>query len=138
MKPQFITTEAGERLVVLTERDYDVLLARTGDEDAEDRMTVRIAEEVKRALASGEEITLPGSFVEAVASGGGKPLRSVRKHRGLSREQVAAAAGITRGRYDEVERGAKAPGDEVLDRIADALQVERAWLRAVSHDRAGE
>ena len=44
MKPQFLTTENGEELVVLSRRDYDSLLAQLGDEDAEDRMTVRIAE----------------------------------------------------------------------------------------------
>ncbi len=59
MKPQFLKTEAGEELVVLSRREYDSLLARLGDEEAEDRMTMRIAEEVGRRLASGEETLVP-------------------------------------------------------------------------------
>ena len=55
MKPQFLKTDAGEELVVLSRRDYDSLLARLGDEEAEDRMTVRIADEVGARLATGEE-----------------------------------------------------------------------------------
>jgi hypothetical protein len=55
MKPQFIMTEAGEELVVLSRREYDALLAQLGDEEAEDRMTVLLANEVRRRLDSGEE-----------------------------------------------------------------------------------
>jgi hypothetical protein len=59
MKPQFLRTETGEELVVLSRREYDSLLARLGDEEAEDRMTVRILEEVGARLASGEEELVP-------------------------------------------------------------------------------
>ena len=59
MKPTFITTDGGEELVVLSRREYDSLLARLGDEDAEDRMTVRIADEVRKRIDSGEEELLP-------------------------------------------------------------------------------
>ncbi len=59
MKPHFITTDSGEELVVLSRREYDSLLARLGDEEAEDRMTILIAEEVRQRIASGEEKLLP-------------------------------------------------------------------------------
>ena len=45
MGVQVIQTASGEELVVLTRRDYIALLARAGDEDAEDAMTIIIAEE---------------------------------------------------------------------------------------------
>jgi len=48
MEPHFITTEGGEELVILSRREYDALLASLGDEEAEDRMTVLFAEEVRR------------------------------------------------------------------------------------------
>ena len=35
MTVQTLTTESGDELVVLSRRDYDALLARRGDEDAE-------------------------------------------------------------------------------------------------------
>jgi hypothetical protein len=44
---QTIRTENGDELVVLSRRDCDVLLARAGDEDAEDRMTLIIAAEAR-------------------------------------------------------------------------------------------
>lgn len=37
MDPQIIITAGGEELVVLSRRDFDSLLARLGDEEAEDR-----------------------------------------------------------------------------------------------------
>jgi len=129
MKVQFITTQTGERLVVLTEGEYDALRARAGDEEAEDRMTMRIAEDARRALASGEEILIPGWFYDAARAQHGRPLRGLREHRGLSQEQVARAAGIDQSDFREIERGEKQPTAEVLDRISDALQLNRAWLR---------
>jgi hypothetical protein len=59
MTPQFITTEGGEELVILSRREYDSLLASLGDEEAEDRMTVLLAEEVRRRIDSGEEELVP-------------------------------------------------------------------------------
>jgi hypothetical protein len=47
MPVQTLTTPAGEELVVLSGRDYDALLARLGDEDAEDRMTLILAAEAR-------------------------------------------------------------------------------------------
>jgi hypothetical protein len=59
MEPQFLRTESGEELVVLSRRDYDSLLARLGDEEAEDRMTVLLVEEVRRRIEAGEEELVP-------------------------------------------------------------------------------
>jgi hypothetical protein len=55
MKPHIITTDSGEELVVLTRREYDSLLAQLGDEEAEDRMTMLLADEARQRIASGEE-----------------------------------------------------------------------------------
>jgi hypothetical protein len=59
MNLQTIVTPAGEELVVLPRRDYDVLRARAGDEEAEDRMTTQIAQGVRDRLASGVETLVP-------------------------------------------------------------------------------
>ncbi len=45
MPVQTLTSPSGDELVVLGRRDYDALLARLGDEDAEDRMTLILAAE---------------------------------------------------------------------------------------------
>ena len=56
MNPQIITTD-GEELVVLPRRDYDVLLARLRDEEAEDRMTVRLVERVGGASPGAKRVS---------------------------------------------------------------------------------
>ncbi len=59
MKPQIITTDAGEELVILSRREYDSLLARLGYEEAEDRMTLLIANEARILIEAGQEALLP-------------------------------------------------------------------------------
>jgi hypothetical protein len=68
---QTIRTENGDELVVLSRRDYDVLLARAGDEDAEDRMTLIIAAEAR------SERPLPESVSSAIL-GGDSILKALR------------------------------------------------------------
>jgi DNA-binding XRE family transcriptional regulator len=132
MDVQIIRTESGDELVVLPRREYDALLASLGSEEAEDRMTVRIADEARRAIAAGEEVVLPGWFCEAALAGKGHPIRGLRKLRNLTQDEVAARARITQGYYSDVERGAKQPTGDVLDRISDALQLDHVWLRALN------
>ena len=50
MEPQVLKTAAGEELVVLPRRDYDVLLARLGDEEAEDRLLLAMVDELSEVL----------------------------------------------------------------------------------------
>jgi hypothetical protein len=134
MDVQIIRTESGDELVVLPRREYDALLATLGVEEAEDRMTVRLADEARRAIAAGEEIVLPGWFCDAAMAGKGYPIRGLRKLRNLTQGEVAARAAITQGYYSDVERGAKQPTGDILDRISDALQLDRTWLRALNRN----
>ncbi|HEX8168477.1 MAG TPA: helix-turn-helix transcriptional regulator [Beijerinckiaceae bacterium] len=135
MKPQFITTDLGEKLVVLTHREYLALRARAGDEEAEDAMTEIIAAERQRDLDAGRDVVLPGWFCDAAAKGDGSVLRGLRKHRGLSQAQVAEAAGITQGYYSDIERGGAVPTVEVLDRISQALDLDPSWMRRLERNR---
>jgi DNA-binding XRE family transcriptional regulator len=135
MKPQFITTDLGEKLVVLTHREYLALRARAGDEEAEDAMTEIIAAERQRDLDEGRDIVLPEWFCEAAAKGDGSVLRGLRKYRGLSQVQVAEAAGITQGYYSDIERGGAIPTVEVLDRISEALKLDPGWMRRLDRNR---
>ena len=135
MKAQIIRTATGDELVVLARRDYDALLAKLGNEEAEDHMTLVLAEEARREIATGEEIVFPGWFAEAAGRGNGSVIRGLRNYRGKTQGAVAAAAGITQGYFSDIERGAKAPTGEVLDAISDALDIDRAWLRALEKGR---
>lgn len=120
MSIQTIKTEAGEELVVMSRRDYDTLLARAGDDDAEDRMTLIIAAEARG------ETPLPESVSTAVLNGDSL-LKALRRWRGLTQEQLAKASGINQGYLSELESGAKTGSPETLQKLGAALDVS-GWL----------
>ena len=98
MKVQTIETERGDNFVVLRRRDYDALLARAGDEDAEDRMTLLIAAE-----ARGEQ-PLPESVSAAILRGD-SVLRALRNWRGTARPRPALSRPTRRGCASRCRRG---------------------------------
>ena len=53
----------------------------------------------------------------------GLRLREVREERGLSREELAARLGSTRGHVRKLESGLHAPRPDMVARLADALGV---------------
>jgi PHD/YefM family antitoxin component YafN of YafNO toxin-antitoxin module len=100
-KTLIYTTARGEELVLLSRRDYDAMLARLGDEEAEDRMTERLVDEARERIASGEE-----DLVRAGADGRpprvdsepfGQAVRRLRKEQGRSQQELAAIVEITQG-----------------------------------------
>jgi len=58
----------------------------------------------------------------------GENVRTQRKERGLSQEQLALEAGMKRSYLSELERGTRNPSVRALGRIAEALQIEAAEL----------
>lgn len=120
-KPQIIHTEAGD-LVVLSLRDYEALCARAGDEAAEDVMTARIVAETSAAIERGEDVALP-DHVWAEIETGAHPVRALRKHRGLTQAELAAAANLTQGYLAQIEARQKTGAPETLKAIAKALGV---------------
>jgi hypothetical protein len=95
MTVQTLITESGEELVVLSRRDYDALPARSGDEEAGDRMTLIIAAEARA------EAPLP-EVVSAAILKGDSVLKALRAWRGLTQVQLADAAGIGQGFLSEL------------------------------------
>src|SRR5918992_1483497 len=120
MGVQIIRTESGDELVVLPRREYIALCARAGDEAAEDEMTRILGEEFKAALARGEEVALPGTVWAAIESGE-SPVKVLRKHRGFTQAELAAAAGVSQGYGAEIEAGRKSGAPETLKALARAL-----------------
>lgn len=116
-KPQIIKTETGEKMVVLTERAHDALLARAGDKAAEDRMTVRIVNE-----ASGET-ALPLEVWDAMADAP-SPIGPLREHRGIKQPDLAEDVGCTQAYLSYIESGAKPGSVKILRAIAKALGVK--------------
>ena len=114
--PQIIITESGEELVVLSRREYDALLARLGDEAAEDRMSVRILKERAR------DVALPISLWEEIEAAS-SPIGPIRKWRGLTQAELATLARISQGFLSEIESGKKSGDLSTLRAIASALNV---------------
>ena len=120
-KSQIIHTD-GEDLVVIKRSDYEVLLARAGDEASEDTMTARIVEATDAKIARGEDVALPGAVWEAI-EGGEHPIRAIRKYRGLTQIDVAERAGLRQGYIADIEAGKKTGSAASLKAIAAALGV---------------
>jgi hypothetical protein len=118
---QIITTEAGEELVVLPRRQYDALLARLGDEEAEDRMTVVLAREAI------DEEPLPAA-VSAAILGGASRLRALCDWRSLTAGQLARRAKIEPAAVARFVTGGTRPADADIDALAYALDIPRSWL----------
>jgi transcriptional regulator with XRE-family HTH domain len=55
-------------------------------------------------------------------------VKEIRARRGLTQEQVATAAGVSRGYLGELEQGRRRPSFEGLVRVARALDVELVEL----------
>jgi DNA-binding XRE family transcriptional regulator len=122
MGVQIIRTESGEELVVLPRREYVALLARAGDEAAEDEMTAILVDEAKAAIARGEDVALPEAVWQAIEAGE-SPVKVLRKYRALTQAELAAAAGVSQGYIAELEAGRKSGAPETLKAIARALGV---------------
>jgi DNA-binding XRE family transcriptional regulator len=97
------------------------LLARLGDEDAEDRMTLIITAEARSQTA------LPEPMSKAIL-GGDTTLKALRNWRGATQAQLAAAAQINKGYLSELEAGAKTGSPQTLAKLANSLDVPAGWL----------
>ena len=126
MKPQTITTPAGDELVVLPRAEYDALLAAAvgREEDADD---VAIYDARKAELARGVDARLPPE-VSAAMLRGDSLLKALRKWRDLTQLHLAFKTNIAQGYLSDIESGRRKGTDETLKTIAKALDVPPEWL----------
>lgn len=128
LAPQIITTPAGNEFAILPRRDYDALLARLGDEAAEDRATARIVDEHLAAVEAGTAgPMIPHWFVVLMVEHG-SPIAAAREHRGCTHAELAAFLGISRDHLSEIEQGRRALTQEQAHQIAAHTGVEAEWL----------
>jgi DNA-binding XRE family transcriptional regulator len=88
-------------------------------EDAEMLQDIRAYDEAKEALAAGEEL-IPAEVTYAILDGE-HPVRVWRKTRGLTQQQLAEAAGISKPYLSQIESSKRQGTTEVLAAIAKAL-----------------
>jgi DNA-binding Xre family transcriptional regulator len=117
--------------VTLTRAEYEALLARI--EDAEDNALLDNVEARERELGKEKARAdyLPGELVRRLIDGE-HPVRVWRAHRGLTREALAAAAGIAPSYLSEIETRHKPGSFSALAKLAAALRISlddlAAWL----------
>jgi DNA-binding XRE family transcriptional regulator len=117
--------------VTLPRTEYEALIERV--EGAEDLAAIAAAEAREAALGKTEirADCLPLALVRRL-SAGEHPVRVWRMHRGLTREALAAAAGVAPSYLSEIEARRKPGSFTALAKIAAALRVSlddlAAWL----------
>ena len=83
---------------------------------------IRAYDEAKANLQAGAE-TIPSQVVYALLDGE-NPLRVWREYRGLTQQQLAAKAGISKPYLSQLETGKRNGTTEVLKKLAQALEVD--------------
>jgi len=74
---------------------------------------------------------LPDEILDALTAKADHPIRILRKHRGMTQEELADAAGLSRPYLTEIEKGRKDGSIKTMRAIADALAIDIRHLMAV-------
>lgn len=117
MNAQIVISPSGEEMVLLPRVEFDRLV-----DAADAAKDVAAFDDAVRALAAGEEEALPAEFVTAMLEGENL-VRLWRRHRGLTLEALARAAGLSKGYLSQIETGKRVGAIETLKPIAAALGV---------------
>lgn len=118
MSAQIIETPLGERLVLIPEAEFRIIV-----EAAEDAADVEAIRRFEAAFAAGEEELIPSEVVDRLSSGESK-VRVWREFRGLSTEDLAKRSGIGEARLARIEDGSADLAVSELQALAPALKVD--------------
>ena len=118
--------------VTLSRAEYEALLDRL--EDAEDN---RRLHEIAAGARGVDKVAIHSDYlpIEAIERlcGGEHPVRVWRKHRGLTREGLAAMSGVAPSYVTEIETWKKPGSFDALAKLAAALRISlddiAAWAR---------
>jgi DNA-binding XRE family transcriptional regulator len=91
-------------------------------EQAEMLEDIRDFDAAKAALENGEDELVPAEVVFAILDGE-NPIKVWREYRGLTQQQLADAAGISKPYLSQIEARKRTGATEVLSAIAKALDV---------------
>jgi DNA-binding XRE family transcriptional regulator len=117
MTVQIIEKDGKPEWAVLPYEEYERLLA-----DVEMLHDIRAYDEVKQALAVGEEELIPDYMVGQLLDSE-NPIRVWREYRALTQAKLAQAAGISTAYLSQLESGKRVGTADVLSRIAQSLNV---------------
>ena len=119
--------------VTLTRVEYEALMSRLEDAEdnaAIDRLEARID---KKGFAAATADYLSERIGRAASSPGEHPIRVWRSHRGMTREALAVAAGVSPSYLTEIETRRKPGSFDAMIKLAGALKVPlddiAGWLK---------
>jgi DNA-binding XRE family transcriptional regulator len=117
MNKQIITSPAGDRLVVIPEKEYEALLDALTE--TADLAAIR---QFEQRLAAGDEELLPEEMVDRILDGENL-IRVWREHRGLTVKSLAEKAGIAPAYLSQIETGKRDGTVSTIKKLAAALGV---------------
>jgi len=114
---QIIERDGKPEWAVLPYEEYLQLV-----EQAEMLEDIRDFDAISAAIERGDEELIPADVVYAILDGE-NPIKVWREYRGLTQQQLAAAAGISKPYLSQIETGKRKGTTEILSTIAKALDV---------------
>jgi DNA-binding XRE family transcriptional regulator len=114
---QIIEREGKPEWAVLPYDEYLELL-----EQAELLEDIRDFGRINAAIERGEEELIPAEVVNAILDGE-NPIKVWRGFRGLTQQQLADAAGISKPYLSQIETGKRKGSTDILSALAKALNV---------------
>jgi len=91
-------------------------------EQAETLEDIRDFDRISTEIENGEEELIPSEVVYAILEGE-NPIKVWREYRGLTQQQLAHAAGISKPYLSQIETGKRKGTTEILSAIAMVLDV---------------
>ena len=116
MSVQVIEKNGKPEWAIIPYEEYQRLL-----EEAEKLQDIQAYDEAKLSVAQGEEL-IPSEVTFALLDGESL-IRAWRKYRGMTQQQVAEKAGISKPYLSQLESGQRRGTTEVLGAVARALEV---------------
>lgn len=114
---QLIERDGKPEWAILPYEEYLELL-----EQAEMLEDIRDFDAAKAALENGEDELIPAEVVYAILDGE-NPIKVWREYRGLTQQQLADLAGISKPYLSQIETGKRTGTTDILSAIAKALDV---------------
>lgn len=114
---QIIEREGKPEWAVLPYEEYLELVKQ-----AEMLEDIRDFDRISAAIDSGEEELIPSDVVYAILDGE-NPIKVWREYRGLTQQQLADKAGISKPYLSQIETGKRKGTMDILSAIAKALDV---------------
>jgi DNA-binding XRE family transcriptional regulator len=117
VKAQFIEKNGRREFAVIPYEDYQHFLQLLEDEG-----DARTVAEFSESYNAGKEFMIPDDIVRRELAGE-SPVKLWREHRGLTQQELAVVAGISKPYLSQIETGKRQGTVETLSAIARSLQV---------------